>query len=49
MAMAARVLLLEDDEGLRTSLRLVLESAGYDVLEAAEAERWRWSTIRVSI
>lgn len=37
--MAARVLLLEDDEGLRTSLRLVLESAGYDVLEAAEAER----------
>jgi DNA-binding response OmpR family regulator len=37
--MAARVLLLEDDDGLRTSLRLVLESGGYEVVEAAEAER----------
>jgi DNA-binding response OmpR family regulator len=37
--MVPRVLLLEDDDGLRTSVRLVLESAGYDVVEAAEAER----------
>jgi DNA-binding response OmpR family regulator len=33
-----RVLLLEDDDRLRTSLRLVLELDGYDVLEAADAE-----------
>jgi DNA-binding response OmpR family regulator len=33
-----RILVLEDDEGLRTSLRLVLEDAGYVVLESAEAE-----------
>jgi DNA-binding response OmpR family regulator len=33
-----RVLLLEDDLGLRTSLRLVLEDDGYDVAEAADAE-----------
>jgi DNA-binding response OmpR family regulator len=33
-----RVLLLEDDLGLRTSLRLVLEDDGYDVTEAADAE-----------
>lgn len=37
--MTTRVLVLEDDDGLRTSLRLVLESDGYDVLEAADAER----------
>ncbi|MFZ2012721.1 MAG: response regulator transcription factor [Nocardioides sp.] len=37
--MAARLLILEDDHGLRTSLRLVLESSGYEVLEAADAER----------
>jgi DNA-binding response OmpR family regulator len=34
-----RLLVLEDDEGLRSSLRLVLEDAGYDVEEAAQAER----------
>ncbi|MCP3423263.1 response regulator transcription factor [Nocardioides pinisoli] len=33
-----RVLLLEDDLGLRMSLRLVLEDDGYDVAEAADAE-----------
>ncbi len=33
-----RLLVLEDDEGLRTSLRLVLEAGGYDVAEAADAE-----------
>jgi DNA-binding response OmpR family regulator len=37
--MTARLLVLEDDEGLRTSLRLVLESGGYEVIEAADAER----------
>ena len=37
--MAARLLILEDDDGLRTSLRLVLENAGYEVVEAADAER----------
>ena len=37
--MAARLLVLEDDDGLRTSLRLVLEAGGYEVVEAADAER----------
>ncbi len=37
--MTTRVLVLEDDDGLRASLRLVLENDGYDVLEAAEAEQ----------
>ena len=37
--MMTRLLVLEDDEGLRSSLRLVLEDAGYDVVEAADAER----------
>lgn len=36
--MTKRVLVLEDDLGLRTSLRLVLEDDGYDVAEAADAE-----------
>ena len=31
--------MLEDDEGLRSSLRLVLEDEGYEVVEAAAAER----------
>lgn len=34
-----RLLVLEDDEGLRTSLRLMLEDDGYEVVEAADAER----------
>ena len=38
-AVATRLLVLEDDDGLRTSLRLVLENEGYDVVEAADAER----------
>lgn len=38
VGMATRVLVLEDDDGLRTSLRLVLEDDGYEVLEAADAE-----------
>ncbi|HTW13966.1 MAG TPA: response regulator transcription factor [Nocardioides sp.] len=33
-----RLLVLEDDDGLRSSLRLVLEDEGYDVVEAAKAE-----------
>ncbi len=33
-----RLLVLEDDEGLRRSLRLVLEADGYEVAEAADAE-----------
>jgi DNA-binding response OmpR family regulator len=37
--MTARLLVLEDDDGLRTSLRLVLEGGGYEVVEAADAER----------
>ena len=37
--MPTRLLVLEDDDGLRQSLRLVLESEGYEVLEAADAER----------
>jgi DNA-binding response OmpR family regulator len=36
--MPARLLMLEDDEGLRTSLRLVMEDQGYEVVEAADAE-----------
>ncbi len=36
--MPIRVLVLEDDDGLRASLRLVLENDGYEVLEAADAE-----------
>jgi DNA-binding response OmpR family regulator len=34
----ARLLLLEDDDGIRTSLRMALEDEGYDVDEAARAE-----------
>ena len=33
-----RLLILEDDVGLRTSLRLVLEDDDYEVIEAADAE-----------
>lgn len=36
--MPTRVLVLEDDAGLRTSLSLVLEDSGYAVVEADEAE-----------
>jgi len=34
-----RLLVLEDDDGLRASLRMVLEDDGYDVIEASSAER----------
>ena len=34
----ARLLLLEDDDGIRTSLRLALEDEGYEVAEASRAE-----------
>ncbi|WP_141006895.1 response regulator transcription factor [Nocardioides humi] len=37
--MTTRLLLLEDDSGLRASLRMVLEDEGYDVVEAEDAER----------
>ena len=36
--MANRFLVLEDDDGLRASLRLVLEAEGYEVVEAGTAE-----------
>lgn len=36
--MPTRVLVLEDDAGLRTSLRMVLEYDGYDVVEASAAD-----------
>jgi DNA-binding response OmpR family regulator len=36
--MATRLLVLEDDDGLRSSLRMVFEDEGYDVVEAADAE-----------
>jgi DNA-binding response OmpR family regulator len=36
---ASRVLLTEDDPRIRSAMRLVLEEDGYDVLEAASAER----------
>lgn len=35
---STRLLLLEDDESLRASLRLVLEGDGYEVVEASTAE-----------
>ena len=38
MTSSTRLLVLEDDEGLRTSLRLVMEDHGYDVFEASDAE-----------
>jgi len=37
-SVATRVLVLEDDDGLRTSLRLMLEQDGYEVLEAERTE-----------
>ena len=37
--MPTRVLVLEDDAGLRTSLRMVLEDDGYEVVEAGAADR----------
>ncbi len=36
--MGTRLLVLEDDDGLRTSLRMVLENDGYEVSEAVDAE-----------
>ena len=36
--MVTRLLVLEDDDGLRSSLCLVMENEGYDVVEAADAE-----------
>jgi DNA-binding response OmpR family regulator len=33
-----RILTVEDDDGIRTSLRLALEQEGYEVLEASSAE-----------
>ena len=39
MSGMTRLLILEDDAGLRASLRMVLEVEGYQVLEAEDAER----------
>jgi len=39
MGAMTRLLVLEDDDGLRASLRMVLEDEGYHVIEAADAER----------
>ncbi|GAA4996998.1 response regulator transcription factor [Actinopolymorpha pittospori] len=36
--MAARLLVLEDDDRIRAALRLAMEDEGYDVVEAATAE-----------
>lgn len=36
--MGDNLLIVEDDDGIRTALRLAMESAGYDVCEAASAE-----------
>ena len=36
--MVTRLLVLEDDDGLRSSLCLVMEREGYEVVEAADAE-----------
>jgi DNA-binding response OmpR family regulator len=38
LAMSARLLVLEDDDGIRASLALALEDEGYQVLPYAEAE-----------
>src|SRR3954471_24037612 len=35
---SASVLLVDDDDGIRTSLRMALEDHGYQVREAADAE-----------
>ena len=37
-AMPTRLLVLEDDDGIRTALRLSMEDEGYDVCEHADAE-----------
>jgi len=34
----ARILVVDDDQVLRGALRVVLEAAGYDVMEAADGE-----------
>lgn len=33
-----RLLILEDDDGIRTTLRMAMEDEGYEVLEEARAE-----------
>jgi DNA-binding response OmpR family regulator len=38
VGVVTRVLVLEDDDGLRSSLCMVMESEGYDVVGAADAE-----------
>jgi DNA-binding response OmpR family regulator len=36
--MRPRLLVLEDDDGIRTALRLSMEDEGYDVIDSADAE-----------
>ncbi len=38
VAMTTRLLVLEDDDGIRSSLALALEDEGYDVVQHADAE-----------
>src|SRR4051794_41924018 len=38
VTMATRLLVLEDDDGIRSSLALALEDEGYEVVEHADAE-----------
>jgi DNA-binding response OmpR family regulator len=38
LTVARRILTVEDDDGIRTSLRLALQQDGYEVLEASSAE-----------
>ena len=37
--MPTRLLVLEDDDGIRTALRLAMEDEGYEVCEARERAR----------
>lgn len=44
--MAATILTVEDDDGIRTAVRMALEDEGYDVVEAASAEDAEESFVR---
>ncbi len=46
--MSSRILVVEDDERIRSSMRLALEEEGYDVDDVALAGRRRSTTSRPS-